>query len=958
MVLLLPHFLFSAQPQQEIKATLNALNYSIKDGLPSNETYDVYQDSKGFIWIATDNGAVKFDGENFKTFTTIDGLTDNTIFRISEDHLGRIWFMTYNRKLCYLEDGKFVPYEFNEELGIALKDLSINEVITDFHLDNENKIHLCLVNFTMVTISKDGEVDVEITDKRSAYMKYHFSGADFNLFYNQVKPYVQKAPHHSKFNVQTKSNGIIHLITRESNIYLATSKGLMLLSDHSKKIKWSILEKYYITGIDFDFEGGLWCSTLKNGVLYIPNPNISFFETSTVINNFIEAIVPQDSLLTFSMAKNGKNNWVLNVKEKSLSPYLAVLEGEKLPNSDLSEGVKFERPVMFNNLSSPVLSIVRLKNGYLNYFTNNSSLQVSHLLKNEKPKFNLSESFLYKDIAGNEWFWLKGKLLGLKKSNLQIINVSKPYNYPFKIIKPLRVSTGKLLLATTNGLYTFNEDSLTVEPHLSFHEFTNFRIQDITETNDGSLIFATKANGIFIFQDNVTIQYSEKEGLISNTINKIAYDSFRNIIWIATNNGMSKLIQKSPLEWKAESVITQYDGLSSQNIRSFYFYNNYLAFTNNKGLNLVSENYLKPFAIQPILYSKGYRVNNKLYKSEKLLSLPYDSNNISLSFQAISYKTNKSLIYEYQLLPNDSLWQKSKSSQINFNSMAPGEYTLNVRVSNFYEVFSETQTVHFTILPAFWMTSWFYTLLIILGLVFVYFVSSSSIKIYKNQANFERTLKEMQMVSLQSKMNPHFIFNSLNSIQNYILKNEKTEANDYLLEFSALIRSILQNSELTDITLKKELETLKMYVNLEKKRIRKNFTYTEIIDSEINPNLCIIPTLLIQPYIENAIWHGKVHTNPIGEILVRIKRANDVLYFEITDNGIGIENAEKSKVKTNGHKSIGSVATKKRIQLLSELNNGITEVKLTELHPENSEFKGTKITFSLPYQKLDKAQYG
>jgi ligand-binding sensor domain-containing protein len=947
-------FSFTLIAQEEIKANLNTINYSIKDGLPSNETYDVFQDSQGFMWIGTDNGVVKYNGSEFKTYTTNDGLTDNTIFKINEDRHGRIWFMTYNRKLSYFLKGKFYPFEFNDELSIALKDFGIDETITHFYLDSEETVHLCLVNFTTVNISAKGLINIKALKNRSENVSFNFPGSDLEQVFSKILPHLKNTPKHEKFIIQNKKWGHLHFFTKGSTTYIGTSEGLKYIHKGSTTIQRSLLEEYNITGIESDFEGGMWCSTLKNGVLYIPNPHITFFKTNSDGNNSIEAIVPQNDLLIFSMSKKRIDNWFLDSNNQYLKKYYLPLVGSKIPLNVSTTGLKFEHHVMFKNIGSPILAVLNIKKGELNYFTNYSILTEGVLSHKELKKLDFSNSILKENVMGEKWIAFREKLIMIKKSHPNIFNSAIMYLHDFKVLKPIRTSSGEVLLATTNGLYYLNEENRIIQPYPKFHEFTEFRIQDIIETADSSLVFATKANGIYIWKNNFTSHYTKNEGLLSNTVNQLAYTPSSNTIWVAGNNGINSLTKNASNQWVPQSVITKYDGLESQDIRSLYFYNDYLSFINSTGMNLVPIEYLKPDSIPPFLYTQGVLVNNEAKGLNSLLSLPYDSNNISFTLEAISYKTKNSILYTYQLLPNNNIWQQSKSNQLNFNALAPGDYTLKVKSTNFHGLSSKIQTIQFSIIPAFWMTIWFYLLVISISLFLVFLVSNYFIRIYKNQAKFERSLKEMHVVSLQSKMNPHFIFNSLNSIQNYILKNEKIKANEYLLEFSTLIRHILQNSESTSITLEKELSTLRLYVNLEKRRIREDFIYLEEVDPNIDADNCTIPTLLIQPYIENAIWHGQVYTNPKGQISVKIIRSDKALFFEIIDNGIGIENAEKSKVKSNKHKSIGSEATKKRIQLLSELNNEITEVQITSLNPMNAKFTGTKITFSVPWKKLSR----
>ncbi len=681
----------------------------------------------------------------------------------------------------------------------------------------------------------------------------------------------------------------------------------------------------------------------------MPSPKLKHYTMPKA--HAIRTILPQKNLLILPLEKNGMNNFYLDTQNLSLKPYSYKLEEKLIPANILKKGLKFEKQVWFKNIGNNSLGVLKTDKDRIICFSNHKFNFQIKLTPDEISQIDLKgyRKFLFPETK--EYWWIKkGFFIDYKANDISVSNYSAAYPVPFKLLKPLRLINGKTLLATTKGLFEMNLEDLSITKHHNFHPIISKRMEDIIETNDQSLVLATKAEGIFIWADSVLTNYTQKEGLLSNQVHQLAYDSASNSLWVATNNGLSKLTQKDRHTWVTESFITPYDGLESQDIRSFIFYQDILAFSNNKGLNIITKDDLTKFSIQPKLWVNEIQVNNLSQSITNHLYLPFDSNNISISFHAISFKSQKGTKINYQLLPNDTIWTSSNSHVVNLTSLSPGEYTLNVTSQNFAGIESPIKTIQISIIPAFWMTWWFYLIIIGIGFFGVYYVSSKSIQIYKNQAKFQRSLKEMHVVSLQSKMNPHFIFNSLNSIQNYILKNERLKANEYLLEFSSLIRAILQNSEHTSITLLKELETLRMYVELEKKRIRKEFEYIENIDPKIDLNRCTIPTLLIQPYIENSIWHGKVYTNPQGRIKVCIYRKSESLLFEISDNGIGIENAEKSKVRVKGYKSIGSEATKKRIQLLSELNNDITEVKISKNFHKNEEFPGTVITFSVPYK--------
>lgn len=854
--------------------------------------------------------------------------------------------MTYNKKLCYYESEKIIPYEKNKELNKALERIELNEIITHFHLDSLETIHLVLLNLTNVTIPVQGKISIKINDLRDYFSGYKYPQSNLSEFIKEISSTLADNPSNCKYICSTNKWGRIHIISRNDNLYLGTSKGLIAIKQNIFRPK--VLSNYYVTGLEFDFEGGLWCSTLKNGIFYVPNPAITHYQTDQ--GHSIRSIIPQKDNLIFPLKKSGLNNLVLDTLRTVLKPYNLPLTGENIPRNIAIKGLKIENPVNFENIGNSSLGILQFPNEELFYFSNHGFTKQTRLTDKYLSHIDLSQYFIVKSEKNEYWF-IKGiSYPSIKMSNHNIGNESYKYPENFKVLKPLRLKNGKILLATTNGLFEINQGNKEIKSYPNFHTLTSNRVQDIIETRDESLVIATHANGLYIWKDSILTNISMSQGLLSNKINQLHYDSVNNSIWVATNNGLTKLTQNESRVWKSQSILTKNEGLSSQDIRAFQFYQNKLVFSNSKGVNVIPMKFLTPFETKPKLLLNNVLINNKIHEWNNELVLPFDSNNLKFQFHVISYKSQKDLILKYKLLPKDTIWQTSESKQLNFNSLQPGKYSIEVIALNFANIKSDPITINISITPPFWMTWWFYTLIISSGIFIVYYLSSKSIQIYKNQAKFQKSLKEMHVVSLQSKMNPHFIFNSLNSIQNYILKNEKMKANEYLLEFSTLIRAILQNSEHTSITLFKELETLRMYVELEKKRIRKEFQYVEKIDPEIDVNLCTIPTLLIQPYIENAIWHGKVYTNTQGEIKVCICKKNESLHFEISDNGIGIENAEKSKVRVKGYKSIGSEATKKRIQLLSELNNDITEVKISKRDSNNEVFPGTVITFSVPYK--------
>ncbi|UTW66705.1 histidine kinase [bacterium SCSIO 12643] len=917
---------------QPIPESVNYINYTLTDGLPSNETYDVFQDSKGYLWIGTDNGVVKYDGHTFKTYTTKDGLTDNTIFRIQEDYKGRIWFMTYRRNLCFYEKNEFHTFKYNEKLQEATQNLDLTYTITDFHLDFNENLKLTFVNLLNMQIDSNGNITSE-SIKSIRYLPQITPKIEATLdkLMNEINS--------NKSIINTEKWGKLHILKTSESTYISYQKNLFTWDKINHRLITFPFYYQTVTGICSDFENGIWISTLSNGIFYVPSSHLNQFEINILENEHLYGIVPQSDNMIFSYGQDS-HFYELRHPYSQLTTYSKNLDFRAIPDKYLVKGLKFENPIYVNQHLNTPNTIIKLSPT----ITLLGSIQGIIKVLEGKPKKVAN----HKVIQINSWTTKIGSQFYDHYYNItwQLF----PYNISSnRIFKFYRTNKNQILLATTNGILEFNPTNNNILEIESLKALKNYRIQDIIETKNNTLFFATKANGIFTLKDSIINSIDLDSGLLSNTVNQLVYDSIKNQIWVGTNNGISVLNQNTKYEWVPRSIITKHDGLGLTDIRQLIFYDEYLLFANNEGIGKIHKSHLDDTLPPPILHIQSLLSNEHSKNIDSTINLTHDSNNIQINYHAISYKSQNDIIYKYQLSPINDSWQTTTNDNIIFNALPPDDYTLKLKAINIDGVESEIQTLQFSVIPAFWMTWWFKAIVIIIAIIFGYKLSIRTIKIYKTQAQFQKTINEMQIISLQSKMNPHFIFNSLNSIQNYILKNEKTNANQYLLEFSKLIRTILQNSDSTTILLQDELETLKMYVNLEKKRIRKEFKYTEEIDSEIDLEKCIIPSLLIQPYIENAIWHGKVYSNPNGEIKLSIHKKQNTLFIEICDNGIGIKNAEASKVKKTQHKSLGTSVTKKRIELLSELNNEMSDVTISEAFRNEKVFVGTKIIFNIPY---------
>jgi LytS/YehU family sensor histidine kinase len=221
----------------------------------------------------------------------------------------------------------------------------------------------------------------------------------------------------------------------------------------------------------------------------------------------------------------------------------------------------------------------------------------------------------------------------------------------------------------------------------------------------------------------------------------------------------------------------------------------------------------------------------------------------------------------------------------------------------------------------------------------------------KTKREWQQQALEMEMQALRAQMSPHFIFNSLNSINRFILQNNKTQASEYLTKFSRLVRMILQNSQLSTIPLESELESLQLYLELEAVRFDHHFEFNIHIDTDIDVRDVKIPPLIIQPYAENAIWHGLMHKEEKGHLQIDIYQDEHFLNFKITDDGIGrLKSSEYKSKSASVHKSMGLSITANRIATLHQLKDVNSRVVITDLVLANGNPGGTEVCFKIPIQ--------
>ena len=353
----------------------------------------------------------------------------------------------------------------------------------------------------------------------------------------------------------------------------------------------------------------------------------------------------------------------------------------------------------------------------------------------------------------------------------------------------------------------------------------------------------------------------------------------------------------------------------------------------------------------PVIIISSFRVQNNLISDEikdgDIINLSHNNNFFSIEFAALDYSNPKKNSYQYKLSKINKNWVTTNASKAiaQYTNVQPGTYTFIVKGSNNDGVWNEKGTkITIIIHPPWYNTILFRLVLLIFIIVGLWLIITRRIKNIRKKHNIEKQLIELERQSLRLQMNPHFIFNSLNSIQSFVVEKNTDKAIHYLAKFSKLMRLILSNSSEAFISLQDEILTLKNYMDIEKLRFDDKFDYEIHIDPQIDSEFIAIPPMLIQPYIENAILHGILHKKTKGKIFIQIKTLDNNIYVSIEDNGVGREIARKKKEESGvQHKSKGMLITKKRLEIISEQYSSQLSVKISDLKDSENNASGTRV---------------
>jgi hypothetical protein len=534
----------------------------------------------------------------------------------------------------------------------------------------------------------------------------------------------------------------------------------------------------------------------------------------------------------------------------------------------------------------------------------------------------------------------------IEKGFKEIENIHTDWSRQF-LLSPFDSS---VFLAANHGLYELkvSDEHVRVKRHL----FKDRQISSISK-NDQYLFVLTFDGFVYTLDKTGKIrllfQFDEKYSPV-----QVKY--FKNQLFFATNYGLFSY----HLGTKKSNVLTVFDGLSSNNINAISFKDNYCWLATGKGLQRISLSKItKPFSKSKIIFRKA-KVNDRIVSLEKLKQL-HSNDKLKICIDGLSFYSNGEFYFAYRYKNDLSNWYKvpAKVNEISIPILPVGENVLEIKLIDFENNYSNKSIlIPIYVKPPFWQRWWFYLILIIGVASVSFFVFRKRINILRkrqelklHQLRLENELRLTQQNALKSQMNPHFLFNVLNSIKGFIYENDKKNAARYLSDFSNLVRKILEMSSLSTVSLAEEIETLNLYINLESMLLENDFHYELKVNPTVETNSIQIPALLLQPYIENSFKHGLRHKKGDKKLTVSFEKEGEYLVIKIEDNGIGRMAANEINQHSN-HKSFAMNANQKRIELLNFEKEGVIGVEFTDLVDDKNAAIGTRITlkFHLIYK--------
>ncbi len=948
------------------------LEYSTSEGLPQSQVNAIEQDEEGYLWIATFGGLARFDGTSFLTYGKSSGLLNNRAVHLNiiDDTLfiGHDKGISYQYKsdtFCY---AKFPPHlppanvtsilKYGKKILVMTNGnglLELNKATQQLNVINnsperirggvmKNK-DILLATRNGIQRYNSGKFETIPHTKNTSFSSVHllrdsilattYDGSLLHVKYSGQIDTIYRQQNTPFRSMITDPFGNFWLNSREGAVCLEKDTILRLTESTGLPIN-------DINTIFIDRERNYWLGTGGKGLIRFTGETFNYYSKKNGWpSNLVISIIKDkndDRWIStydkgiFRVSKNEEikpidyipsSVWSMDYSEEGIvfgsnfglfyydyNQWYSFYEEDGLPANRI-RGVKAindstfyigtaEAPVAFNLNQRQITPLTA---------QNDLGRNVRDFIQQEDALFMASQEGVIELKNG------KTKNIAAFEAGVNCIEQDP---------------RGKLWAGTENGLYIQDEDTFKrkILQRKTGNDYVNF-IQHID-----TVFFVGTNSGMYELSESGAIihHYSINEGLVDleTNLNAHYYDKNRDIFWFGTASGLMKMhLQKRHLLYTSAPPKINLTGIHIN--------------------------------FKPIPNSRLQAIKST---TEGQLQIAYKNNDVQFNFDVLFLTHPDDLQYQYRLEGFSEKWSPlSENPTVNFTNLPLGNYTLHFRATNQIGKQSSSFKTAIEVLPPFYRTWWFYSIMVLLAGLIVYALDRVRVaqlrrKNYRLQLEFKNKLTKLEQQSLNASMNRHFIFNSLNSIQYYINSSDKKSANKYLSRFAKLIRKNLDSSHRKDgmVALGDELERLQLYLDLESMRFQNKINYSINVGANVEIELLKVPAMFLQPFVENSIIHGILPLKKRkGQITINITDHLDHIRIEICDNGVGIEQSVKKKhPETGDHESQGMLITKGRIDLLQKISaRSIEMIGPQQLYNEDGSVKGTLVIFKLIKQYLE-----
>lgn len=920
-------------------------HYTVNDGLPASNVYKAFTDRQGFIWLCTANGVSRFNGYEFQNYNLTNGFPGHGAFTGAVDNSGRIWFLTFNDRACYYDGQAFHPFPTPYPVSWVVPDENgdvyfltttghvlqyrAGRLYHDITVDHFKLYQSCLAApGKLILNSGSGCLTIEDGQVRAVrgkslygdHMKF-FKLRDGRIIGSTISG-TYECRNDSlvllhRQNTGGMSNQLTDICDEGGRYWFCAQNGLFCCKgDFDPRRALPVLKKFPVS-VFCDKDSNLWLATFREG-LYMLRPSGP--------RNFY---FPNDNAHSLvGLASSAQQGEILLFYEGGLV------------RSIRREGNRFHMREQ-TNIGGALYHACSDGHGGLIIRTVGAG---TCLLRDGRVTL-LPDRFHYFNEAQNRLYLLDEQNWSLRVrtatgDSLLIAPIAKALwaqyrrRYPNLVVRTWAMQNDTIWFGNEDGLFRYTSGHFD-RPFAQ--QVTQAYTSGIAIARNGTIWVATRGMGAYAIRHGALWRYGVEQGVAALNCNSIYIDE-TDAAWIASQEGLYRIDTHGRVKsFNHRSLLPSFE------VGSVYRSGTTVFVAGASGLSVFNESVPGDSLPIPGVLVTGVTVNGRKQAPGAALRLKHDENQVRIDFTAIDYSSVRAPSFYYCLAGKDSVWQPAALPYVAFPYLPPGSYTFYVASANGDGQRSFPVSVHFIIRPPFWHTWWFYILAAAAALCLLWLL----LRYYRLRGIRERRFAENEIKALRLHMNPHFIFNTLNSLQVFIFSNRPLEANHYIAKFSRLIRWVMQYSDRQELTLQEELEFLQNYIDLERLRFHKTFTLRLETDPEIDTDATIIPAFVVQPFVENAIRHGL--SGKDGECILEIilKRRGRFLYVTISDNGVGRDKVrEEQALSPRQNDSTGIRYTRERLHLLSR---GAPEeqVQITDLFDDGRP-AGTRIQLIIP----------